>query len=476
MKILMVTSEASPFVKTGGLADVLGSLPGALQALGEEVAVVLPRYRSAVIDGANRVWDAMPLTVGRHTFPASIEQVERDGVRYLFVDSPLLYDRPEVYGTYPDNHIRFAALNQAAIGIARHIFRPDVFHAHDWTAGLLGPYLRTNLATDPTFFGTRVIFTIHNLGYQGSFPGDLTAELGLPRETFQPEGLEFWGDVSFLKAGIVWADAITTVSPTYAREIQTLEHGFGMDGVLRARAEKLHGILNGVDYTEWDPVADPLIRANYDGDDLSGKKRAKRALLREMNLPQDGQRPLIGIVSRFAHQKGFDLVGEIAPWLAEQDLAMAVLGSGEAPLEAMFQELAAAHPEKFAVQVGYDNGLAHRIEAGADMFLMPSRYEPCGLNQIYSLRYGTVPIVRATGGLADTVDDETGFKFESFSGEALKDAISRALEAYADRPTWLNMMKTGMAKDYSWNASALAYQRLYNSLAKVASFGAHPAS
>jgi len=454
----MITSEAAPFAKTGGLADVLGALPPALAKLGEEVAVVMPRYGSVPIDGSTRIADAMALTVGPNAFTVAIDQVEREGVRYLFVDCPPLYARAGVYSeegvAYVDNHIRFALLNQAALEIGRSIFRPDIFHAHDWPGGLMAPYLRENHASDPDFVGGKTVITIHNLGYQGNFPAVVLSDLGLSSALFHPDGLEFWGELSFLKAGIVWSDAITTVSPTYAREIQTPEYGAGLDGVLRDRA----------DYAEWSPDIDPHSRFPYSAQDLSGKRRAKRALLEEMGLPVNETRPLIGIVSRFAGQKGFDLLEEIIPELAEMDFAMAVLGSGEAPIEAMFRAMAADYPEKFAVQVGYDNGLAHRVEAGADMFLMPSRYEPCGLSQLYSLRYGTVPIVRATGGLEDTVDELTGFKFVEYTPEALLEAIREALAAWSDQPRWLERMRRGMAQDFSWDAAAGEYQRLYHSL------------
>lgn len=464
----MITSEAAPFAKTGGLADVLGALPPALAKLGEEVAVVMPRYGSVRMDGSTRIADAMQISMGLDAFNVAIDQVEREGVRYLFVDCPPLYARAGIYSedgvAYVDNHIRFALLNQAALEIGRGIFRPDIFHAHDWPGGLLAPYLRENYASDPDFTGAKTVITIHNLGYQGNFPAPSLRELGLSPALFHPNGLEFWGEVSFLKAGIVWSDAITTVSPTYAREIQTPEFGAGLDGVLRDRAAKITGILNGVDYAEWSPEIDPFLKFPYSSHDLSGKRLAKRALLEEVGLPVDETRPLIGIVSRFAGQKGFDLLEEIVPELAEMDLAMVVLGSGEAPIEEMFRTLAEEYPEKFAVQVGYDNGLAHRIEAGADMFLMPSRYEPCGLSQLYSLRYGTVPIVRATGGLEDTVDESTGFKFTEYTPEALLEAIRQALMAWSDRAGWLDRMRRGMAKDFSWHAAAVEYQALYRSL------------
>lgn len=464
----MVTSEAAPFAKTGGLADVLGALPPALVKLGEEVSVVMPRYGSVRVDGAERIAPEMPLSLGPRTFTAAIDQVEREGVRYLFVDCPPLYGRSGIYGEwgaeYLDNHIRFGALNLAALEIARKISPADIFHAHDWPAGLLAVYLREIYATDPALAGAKCVITIHNLGYQGNFSGYLLPDLGLSSAVFTPRGLEFWGSLNFLKAGIVWSDEITTVSPTYAREIQTPEYGHGLDGVLRDRAASITGILNGVDYAEWDPENDPHLSHHFSARNLTSKRFAKQALLREMKLPPNEKRPLIGIVSRFAGQKGFDLVSAIAPELADLDLAMAVLGSGEPRFEQMFRALAEAYPQKFAVQIGYDNGLAHRIEAGADMFLMPSQYEPCGLSQMYSLRYGAVPIVRATGGLDDTVDQSTGFKFSAYTPEALLEAIRQALAAWQDRKLWLERMRRGMAMDFSWGASAAGYQRLYRNL------------
>ena len=464
----MIASEASPFVKTGGLADVLGSLPAALARRGDEVAVVLPRYRSAEVFGAERIWNIMPVFLGPHRFTVAIDQVIHQGVRYLFLDCPPLYDRAGVYNEagadYADNHIRFGLLNRASLEIARNIFRPDVVHAHDWPAGLAALYIRSGFAGDPTFFGVKCVLTIHNLGYQGNFPASALGDLGIdPALYYHPDGVEFYGRMSFLKAGIIWSDVINTVSPTYAREIQTPEFGFGFDGLLRSRGYKLTGILNGVDYDEWDPAHDAHLPAHYSPSDLAGKRECKLALLDELNLPRRVDRPVIGIVSRFVHQKGLDLVGEVAAPLAEENVALAVLGSGEAAVENMFRYFGYVRPDKFGVRLGYDNGLAHRIEAGADMFLMPSRYEPSGLSQMYSLRYGTVPIVRATGGLEDSVDTETGFKFRGYAPSALFRAIQEALGAYEDHQLWQLRMRRGMAKDFSWDVAAARYQELYRS-------------
>jgi starch synthase len=464
-RILMVASEAAPFVKTGGLADVLGSLPAALVERGDEVAVVLPRYRLIYGVHSERIWYDMPLSVGPHFFRVAIDQVIRNGVRYLMVDCPPLYDRAGIYDDwgwgYGDNHLRYALLCQAAIGISRGIFRPDVFHGHDWQAGLLPTYLKNNLSGDPTFFGTKTVFTIHNLGYQGTFDKHKFGDLGLDWSVFHSDGLEFWDQINLLKAGIVYSDAVTTVSPTYAREIQTPEFGFSMDPLLRSRAYKLTGILNGIDYNEWNPETDPHLPAHYSAKDLSGKAECKRALLDHFKLPPDMDRPLLGIVSRFADQKGFDIFADISGWLAQQDVAVAVLGSGEPRFEEMFNFFARVHPDRFGVHIGYDNALAHRIEAGCDMFLMPSRYEPCGLNQMYSLRYGTPPIVRSTGGLADTVNHDNGFLFYGYAPSAFADTITYATECFRDRAAWTKRQRNGMSMDLSWGASAAEYQRLY---------------
>jgi starch synthase len=474
MKVLMVSSEVAPFAKTGGLADVLGALPAALARLGDEVAVVLPKYGTIAIPEARRVYHSMPLAVGTATFYAGIDEVQRDGVRYLFVDCPPLYLRDGIYGDgsgiFGDNQIRYAALTQAVIGITRYLFRADILHAHDWQSGLLPMWLKTAYTYDPVFLNTRTIFTIHNLGYQGNF-GPLTlGQLGIDPTLYNPAGLEFYSQVSFMKSGITWADAVTTVSPTYAQEIQTPAHGFGMDGVLRDHAAKLSGILNGVDYSVWSPEADPHLPARYSAAALSGKLISKRAVLTEMGLPVNDTRPLLTIVSRFAEQKGLDLIGAIAGWLTEQDMALAVLGSGDPALEVMFNSLAANYPDKVAVRLGYNEGLSHRLEAGGDMFLMPSRYEPCGLNQIYSLRYGTPPVVRATGGLADTVDSTTGFPFTDFTAAAFQGAIADALAAYSNRTAWTDRMLRGMAKDFSWDASAQDYRDLYMAHSTVTEF------
>jgi starch synthase len=461
----MVASEAAPLAKTGGLADVVGALPEALRAAGDDVAVLIPRYGSIDLKAARRVYDSLPVYLGAERFDTSIYQAPAAFPLYL-VDCPLLYDRKGLYGEsgvdYPDNHIRFAVLARAALGVARHLFRTEIFHCHDWQAGLLPAYLRTLFSTDPTFFGVKTLFTIHNLGYQGLFPLAALSEVGLDETACRPGGMEFFGRISFMKSGIAFADALNTVSPGYAREIQTPEFGFGLDRVLGARAGVLSGILNGVDYAEWSPETDPLIPARYSAGDLSAKRVCKAALVEEFGLPPAAmERPLAGMVSRFTRQKGMDILAEAADEMMAQDIYLVGLGTGEPEFEDFFRRMAAAHPGRIAVRIGFDNALAHRIEAGADMFLMPSHYEPCGLNQIYSLRYGTAPVVRATGGLDDTIDEDTGFKFAEYSGPALAEAVRRAVEAFAVPDAWQAMMRRGMRKDFSWKTSAAVYSRLY---------------
>ena len=473
MRILFIASEGLPFCKTGGLADVIEALPKALVAQGHDVAVVLPRYRNMPIKSV--VIKSMTVPMGTVLrFPSIADGGRQGGVQYFFVDDPEYFDRDQLYGVagkdYSDNAERFAEFARASIEVTKQLWMPEVIHCHDWQSALVPVLLRTSYQADPQLSGVPVIFTIHNMGYHGLFPRDVLARLGLPDTLFHIDGLEFFGHVNFLKGGLIFADYLTTVSRKYAEEIQTTEYGHGLDGVVRTRADRLVGILNGVDYSVWNPEVDGLIAARYSAKDLSGKQACKRDLLTQFQLPEENLgRPLIGIVSRFADQKGFDLLARISDSLMEEDLAIVALGAGEAKHERMFRELAQQFPKRLAVKIAYDNVLAHKIEAGADIFLMPSRYEPCGLNQIYSLRYGTVPVVRATGGLDDTIEPfdratgrGTGFKFSEYTGEALLGALRQALAVYADKTLWRRLQTNGMAKDFSWNASALEYGRLYD--------------
>ena len=477
MRILFVASEGLPFSKTGGLADVVEALPKALAAMDHEVAVVLPRYRGT--KASTVVVPSLTIPMGeRLRFPAVADGTLLAGVRYYFVDDPSYFDREQLYGEkgkdYPDNAERFGEFCRAAVEIAKHVWPPDVMHCHDWQAALVPVLLRTQYADDPLLHGVPVVFTIHNMGYHGLFPPAVLKRIGVPEKLFSPEGLEFFGNVNLLKGGLLYSDYLTTVSRKYAQEIQTPEYGHGLDGVVRNRASHLRGILNGVDYTQWSPENDGFIAARYSSSDLAGKQVCKKDLLEQFKLPPENlKRPLVGIVSRFADQKGFDLIAEQAETLMKEDLAVAALGTGEPKHEQLFRELAARYPGRVGVKIAYDNVIAHKIEAGADIFLMPSRYEPCGLNQIYSLRYGTVPVVRATGGLDDTIENfdaqrgtGTGFKFEEYSGAALTACLRRAVGLYSNPKIWQRIQLNGMAKDFSWSASAGEYAGLYETARK----------
>ncbi|HTV58054.1 MAG TPA: glycogen synthase GlgA [Verrucomicrobiae bacterium] len=472
MKILFVAAEALPYSKTGGLADVTEALPKALAAAGHEVCVFVPRYRGNKI--VSTLVSSVTVAMGtRLRFPAITEAAPVDRVRYFFSDDAEYFDRDGLYGDkkgeFPDNADRFAEFARTAIEFVKRVWLPDVVHCHDWQAGMVPVLLRTQHAKDPAVRSLPVVFTIHNLAYQGLFPAQALDEIGLPRELFTMDGMEFYGKLNFLKGGIVYSDYLTTVSRRYAREIQTAEYGAGLEGVIRTRADRLVGILNGADYSIWSPEADRFIAQNYSVHNPEGKKACKKSLLEAFGLPQENmERPLVGIVSRFVNQKGFDLIASTADELLRENLAMVALGTGDRDYEQFFATLASKYGTRVGLKIGFDEKLAHKVEAGADLFLMPSRYEPCGLNQIYSLRYGTVPIVRATGGLDDTVENYdpkskqgTGFKFEAYDGQALLNSVREALKIYREPNVWRSIMSHGMAKDFSWKTSATAYLALY---------------
>jgi starch synthase len=405
-----------------------------------------------------------------------IEHRGEEGVRFWFVDCPEYFAREGVYGTpagdYPDNDRRFALLARCALETVALLDEPvDVVHAHDWQAGLTLAYLAHRYSDRERFRKIARIFTLHNLAYQGLFPRESLAGLDLGWDTFTDEGLEYWGRVSFLKAGINYADIVTTVSRRYASEIQTPEQGFGFEGVLRQRADVLVGIPNGIDLAVWDPVRDPFLPAPFSGTDLEGKAVVKAALVERVGLKgfDAGRRPIIGMVSRMVDQKGLDIIEKAVPQLLQLDAAFVVLGTGEVHYQDMWRRLAQAHPDRVAVTVGFSEELAHLIEGGADLFMMPSRFEPCGLNQMYSLRYGTVPVVRATGGLDDTVTqvdhatgDGTGFKFEAYTAEAFVETLRYALSWYQQPNAWRRIQQAGMREDHSWDVSAREYVRLYD--------------
>ena len=472
MRILFVASEGLPFSKTGGLADVVEALPKALVARGHEVAVVLPRYRGTQAGAV--VMPSLTVPLGnRLRFPAVLDGTLLNGVRYFFVDDPGYFDRDGLYGgptgDYPDNAERYSEFCRAAIEISKHVWPTDVFHCHDWQTALLPVLLRTSYGDDPVVKDLPVVFTIHNMGYHGQFRRDVLPRAGIPEMVFNPGALEFYGDVNFLKGGLVYSDYLTTVSPRYAKEIQTREFGYGLDGVVRGRSERVVGILNGVDYTAWNPAKDSFIAAKYSAKDLTGKQSCKQDLLQTFGLANDSpHRAVLGIVSRFADQKGFDLVADRAHEMLREDVTLVVLGTGDRRYEDLFRALASAYPGRVGVKFAYDNAIAHKIEAGADIFLMPSRYEPCGLNQIYSLKYGTVPVVRATGGLDDTVENfdvehgtGTGFKFSEYTGAAFLYAVKQALHHFADERIWKRIQLNGMVKDFSWKTPAAEYAKIY---------------
>lgn len=474
MQIAFAASECVPFSKTGGLADVVGALPQALAALGHQVSVYLPKYRQTKLSDPQTVVRSITIPFDdRYRFCSVVSGGNHSGVRFYFVDYPPYFDRDALYGTssgdYPDNAERFALFSRAVLEASKVLGAPQVFHCHDWQSALIPVLLRAQYAEDPAFRGVATVFTIHNMGYQGLFSPDTLPLLTLPWDLFTISKMEFFGNVNFLKGALVSSDFITTVSRKYSQEIQTSEFGFGLEGVLRDRASTVTGILNGVDYAEWSPESDKFAVAKFSAQDLSGKAKCKQDLLAAFGISDPDLRlPVIGIVSRFAAQKGFDLISQIMDRLAREEMIVVALGSGDKPYEDMFVRLNKQFPRKIAVKVAYDNTLAHKIEAGSDMFLMPSKYEPCGLNQIYSLKYGTVPVVRATGGLDDTIEPwnprtqkGTGFKFAEYSGEALLLTIKEALKVFRDQNSWQTLMRNGMGKDFSWNASAKEYVRVY---------------
>ena len=473
MRVLMVGSEALPFAKTGGLADVLGALPRALVSLGHQVDVLMPRYRG--ITSGERI-ERVRVALGGQVTNADVFATMEQGVRMLFVDHAGYFDRDYLYGVaghdYPDNPERFAFLCQAALSwVAESGTDYDVAHAHDWQAGLLPVLARRMFRNGDAVRRLPTVFTIHNLAYQGIADASWLPRLGLGWDLMHIDALEYWGRISFLKGGILFSRLVTTVSPRYAHEIQTPELGFGFDGILRRRSSSLVGILNGIDYDQWDPERDSNLPAPFSATNLEGKAVSKAKLLETYGLASEAgalQRPLIGLISRMVDQKGFDLLAALADELPGFDANIVLLGTGERRYEDLWLAMAARHPDRIAVRIGFDEGLAHLIEAGADLFLMPSRFEPCGLNQMYSLRYGTVPLVRATGGLFDTVrnydpgsGEGTGFTFDEYSPQALAGTLRWALGVFKDRNAWVRLQRTGMRLDNSWGRSAAEYVKVY---------------
>ena len=490
LRILMVASEAQPFSKTGGLADVVSSLPKALGRLGHDVTVITPRYRGAP-DGP--VAATVALEVAGHRFQARLlEHQIGPGARVLLLDCPELYDRAGIYYEagvdYPDNPIRYAFLSAAAVDFAAQQTRPfDILHAHDWQAGLTPIYARAlQHPSTPAPQHPSTVLTIHNLAYQGIFDKTWVPLLGLGWQDFTIDGFEFFDRLSFLKAGINAADALTTVSPTYADEIQRPEYGYRLDGVMRARHGRLTGILNGIDPDEWNPAADRFLPEPFDVDRLDAKAASKRALLECFGLAVTDEsmaRPIVGMVSRMVDQKGLDLIAAVQAQLAARDATFTIVGTGEPHYQDMWRRLSHWRPNRISAFIGFDEQRAHLVEAGADMFLMPSRFEPCGLNQMYSLRYGTVPVVRAVGGLVDTVrpynprnGQGNGFLFSEYEPGAMLRALDDALAAFANKKTWSRLQENGMRADYSWDRSAAEYVKIYERLRPARTTRRAPAS
>ncbi len=469
LRILMIASEAQPFSKTGGLADVATALPKALGRLGHDVTVVTPRYRGIE---AGTLVGAVTVEVAADAFRGDLHEVPLGpGARVILVDCPQLYDRAGIYNEggqdYADNAVRYAFLSAAAIEWAAQQPEPiDIVHSHDWQGGLASLYTRKLSGKRP---GT--VFTIHNLAYQGVFEKSWVPRLGLHWKDFTVSGFEFHDRLSCLKAGINFADAITTVSPTYAEEIQGPEYGHGLDGVVRARRGALVGILNGIDTDEWNPAADPFLPEPFDAGHLDRKAASKRALLEAFGLPVNDEtlaRPVIGMVGRMVDQKGLDLIAAVAGDLPSIGASFVVVGTGDPRYQAMWTRLSQWRPDRISAFVGFDERRAHLVEGGADIFLMPSRFEPCGLNQMYSMRYGTVPVVRAVGGLVDTVrpynprnGQGTGFLFSEYQPGAMLHTLGRAISAFGDKKIWTRLQKNGMRADFSWDRSAAEYVKIY---------------
>ncbi len=473
MRILFVASEVYPFAKTGGLADVAGSLPKALQQLGHEVNVVMPRYGFI----RNPRMDMGSFTVPMGDGESEVAELKEDSldkarkVPVLMVDHHRYFANRDKLYMYDDDGRRFAFFCRAVVETARFLnLRPDVIHCNDWHTGLVPVYLKTVYGKDPKLAGTRTLFTIHNQQYQGIFDREVFDYTGLPEETFTMEGLEFFGNLNFLKAGIVYADHVNTVSKTYAKEIQTPEFGHGLDGLLRRLSHKVSGVVNGIDVEEWDPVHDPRIPHPYAPGDLRGKGLDKRELQREAGLKPTERVPLLGFISRLVDQKGLDILMPALPRILEE-AQVVILGTGDPKYHEGLTAL--AHRARgFGLYLKYDEDLAHRIYAGSDMFLMPSKFEPCGLGQLISMRYGTVPVVRRTGGLADTVMDYdeqpdvgTGFVFDEYTSAALSGAVRRAVRAFHDDRRWAKVVHNAFGQDFSWRASAEKYSQLYGRLA-----------
>ncbi len=488
LNILFVSSEVDPFAKTGGLADVSSALPKAIKDLGHEIRIMMPRYRF-IGERKYRLHDIIrlkdiPIPIGSNSALGNVKSSFisnlKDKVQVYFLDNEEYFGRDGIYQSpstkkdYKDNDERFIFFCRGVLETLKRLgWQPDIIHCNDWQTGLIPAYLKTLYKDDSFFKNVRSVFTIHNMAYQGSFPAESFVKTGLPKDLYHPEGVEAYGQFNFLKAGLFFADSITTVSEKYALEICSSEDmGAGLQGLLSARKKDLHGIVNGVDVHVWNPANDEFIYRKYDSKSLEAKSENKLALLQKFGLEYLESRPVIGAISRLVDQKGFDILLDVLEDVMKLDVQFVMLAAGEKEYEKKFEAFHKKHPKRMGLLLGYDEELAHMIEAGCDMFLMPSRYEPCGLNQMYSMRYGSVPIVRATGGLDDTVDDYagngkgTGFKFEKYDGKELYKAIHRAVKVFQQPEEWKKIMRNGMVQDFSWENSARKYLNLYKDLLK----------
>ena len=465
MNILFVSSEVFPFAKTGGLADVAGALPDALAKNRHTSSIILPFYKCVKQSGFSP-------ELFKKLKGFNLYFLKHNGVSVYFVENDKYYNRDELYGTpqgdYPDNALRFGFFAKAVVASIPHIGDLDILHCNDWQSALIPLYVRLFHKKSTALNKLKIIFTIHNMAYQGLFGREFMARLSIPRKLFTPDGLEFWGRLSFMKAGIIYSDAITTVSKGYASEILTKEFGCGLDGLLRTREKDLHGIVNGVDYSVWNPATDKFIAKQYSGKNLEGKEECKKDVLKEFGIKYDKARPLIGMITRLAEQKGIDIVASAMKDMLDLGANVALLGTGDEKYNNIFRSLAKEYKGHVGAKIDFDNALAHKIEAGSDMFLMPSRYEPCGLNQLYSMKYATVPVVRAVGGLDDTVENfnpatkkGTGFKFKDANRESLLAAVKSAVAVFKDRTSWSALQKNCLSQDYSWSSSAKKYEDLY---------------
>lgn len=463
MKIAMCASEVVPFAKTGGLADVAGALPIALEEEGEEVIIIMPLYKAIQdlhFSGRQEKFD-----IKRLSDNVSYSVIGKN-IKVYFIENDNYFNRDALYGDkagdYKDNLERFLYYSKKAIELLKEInFRPDIIHVHDWQAALIPVYLKTIFAKDPFYKNTKTVLTIHNIGYQGLFPKEEFAKLGLDSSLFGIDGLEFYDKVNILKGGMIFSDLINTVSSTYSKEIQTKEFGFGLEGVLNKRKNSLFGIINGLDYKIWNPKTDKYIAKNFSAKDISGKAKDKEDLQAFCKLPLKKDVPLFGIVSRLAQQKGFDILAEGIDVICKMDLQLVILGTGDLKYHLIMEDMVRKYPKVISLHLKFDDPLAHKIYSGSDIFLMPSRYEPCGLGQLISFRYGTIPLVFKTGGLADTVNKDNGFIFDKYSSDVLIKAIKQAESAFKGKKKWDALVKKAMKLDFSWEESAKKYLQLY---------------